>query len=205
MLPFFAIAQKENTLISKGNDEYKKGEFGKAEENYRKALEKDKSSTPAMFNLGNALQQQNKSEEADKEYDALLTDDNLPADLKGNTYYNKGVSYAKQKKFPEAADAFKQSLKVDPSDNNTRENLQKVLNEIKKQQQQQQQQQQNQQKKQDQKKKEEKHQQQPNQPKTNLSMQKAEQLLDQLREKEKQLQNQVQKQRVTNQQPEKDW
>lgn len=202
ILPFGAIAQKGNILVNKGNDAYKKGEFDKAEEDYRKALTKEKNNTAALFNLGNALQQQNKNDDADKQYSDLLGDNNLPADVKRNTYYNKGVNLVKQKKLPEAADAFKQSLKIDPTDTNTRENLQKVLDELKKQQQQQQQQQP---KKQQQEKKKDQPKQQPNEPKPNLSMQKAEQLLDQLREKEKQLQNQVQKQRTTNQQPEKDW
>jgi len=196
-------AQQGNGLVKKGNDEYKKGDLKAATDSYRKALAKDKDNKAAQFNLGNALEKQSQATDAEKEYNELLNS-NANTDLKSKASYNKGLSLIQQKKFPEAADAFKQSLKINPEDNDARENLQKALNEIKKQQEQQNQQQQ---KKEQKKQKEDQKQQQQQQPqnKTKLSMQKAEQLLNQLRDKEKQLQNQLQKQKPNTQQQEKDW
>ena len=200
----YCCAQQSNALVKKGNDAYKKGDAKTAAEDYKKALEKDKNNKAALFNLGNALQQENQGPDADKAYDEIVNS-NADVSLKAKAAYNKGLSLIQQKKLQEAAEAFKQSLKMSPQDNDTRENLQKVLNEIKKQQQQQQQQQNKNkdQKKQQNNKEQQKPKDQQSQPK--LSKQKAEQLLNQLREKENQLQNQLQKQKPTNQQQEKDW
>lgn len=197
------MAQPGNGLVKKGNDEYKKGNLKSATDSYRKALVKDKNNKAAQFNLGNALEKQSQAADAEKEYNELLNS-NADNDLKSKASYNKGLSLIQQKKMQEAADAFKQSLKVNPEDNDARENLQKVLNEIKKQQQQQNQQQQKKEQKKQQEDQKQQQQQQP-QNKTKLSAQKAEQLLNQLRDKEKQLQNQLQKQKPNTQQQEKDW
>ena len=62
-------AQKtERDFIRKGNRFFKDSVFVDAEVNYRKALEINPKSTVSMFNLGNTLIQQNKSEEAMEQY-----------------------------------------------------------------------------------------------------------------------------------------
>ncbi|MGI8951842.1 MAG: tetratricopeptide repeat protein [Chitinophagaceae bacterium] len=195
-----AHAQNANNLIKIGNDAYKKGDYKNAVTQYQKALQQDAKNNIAKFNLGNALQKQNQFAESEKEYDEIAknsTDENLQA----NSYYNKGVSLVQQKKLPEAITAFKQSLKLSPTDDSARENLQKALNDLK--QQQQNQSQNNQQKKQ-QKQNQQKQKQQP-QDKNPLSKQRAEQLLSNLRQQEKELQKKLQQQKTTTGQPEKDW
>lgn len=180
-----------NRTIKDGNDAYKKGDYKNAAEFYKKALSKDRKNNIAKFNLGNASIKQKDVLSAEKYYDdvAASADDNL----KAKAFYNKGVAEVQQQKLVEAIEAFKKALTLTPDDNETRENLQKAINDLKKQQQQNapQPQQKNQQKQQQQKKKQ-----------TNPEM--MEQKFNELRDKEKQLQKMLQR-KPNASQPEKDW
>ncbi len=119
------------------------------------------------------------------------------ADLQSKAAYNKGLAFVKQKNLPDAINAFKQSLRLSPEDDDARENLQLALNELNKQQPQ---------NEPDQKKKPSKEQQKQTPPKqNNLTQQRADQLLNQLRDQEKQLQKKLQKQKSYSGQQEKDW
>ena len=57
-------AQSERKLVRDGNKQYKSGKFSDAETNYRKSLDKNKSSFTGTYNLGDALYKQKKYEEA---------------------------------------------------------------------------------------------------------------------------------------------
>ena len=186
-------AQEENSEIKSGNDAYKKGDYKNAEKYYRKALEEDNSNATAKFNLGNALVKQNNIAEAIQYYTQLAATTGDDA-FKSKALYNKGITMLRAQKLPEAIDAFKQSLLLNPEDNETRENLQKALTELQKRQQNQPQPQQKQQKKPDPKK------QQNKMPNKDVMEQKFEELKD----KEKQLQRLLQR-KSTGQQPDKDW
>lgn len=187
-------AQQANVVIKKGNDAYKKGDYTNAINNYNKAIEQDRKNTVALFNLGNALQKANKAEESLKQYDAAA-ETTADADIKSKACYNKGLSLLQQKKLVEAIDAFKESLRLKPNDEEARENLQKALNELK-------------QKKSPQKPQNNRQKQQPKKPeekKTKMSRQMMEQKFAELRNQEKRLQKQLQEKNNTVGQQEKDW
>lgn len=186
-LPFILHAQKSGGLIYDGNQLYTGGNYGAAAEKYRAALKTDISNANALFNLGNALFKQKNFTEAEKYY-AVLSKANAGDDLRSKAFYNLGSSLVSQAKLPEAAEAFKQSLLLNPKDEDTRENLQKVLNELKKKQ--------NSAPQQNPKNKN------PQPPKTSKEI--LEQKFEELRNQEKQLQKQLQKKNNTSQ-PEKDW
>lgn len=186
-------AQNENVLIFKGNQAYQKGDYTTAFNNYSKAAENDPQNAYAAFNLGNTLIRTNKPNEAIRTYDEAIKNTSLTS-VKAEANYNKGLAYIKQKKLPQAIEAFKQALRLTPNDDEARDNLQKALNELKKQQQQPQnnKQQQNQQK-------------QQKKPQSKLSQQMMEQKFRELRDQEKQLQKQLQQKNNSPSQPEKDW
>jgi Ca-activated chloride channel family protein len=120
---------------------------------------------------------------------------------KSRAVYNKGVTLTRQNKLQESVDAYKQSLRLVPTDEEARQNLQKALNELKKQQQQQKQQQPKQDKK-------SQNQQKPNeqpQNKSKLNQKQAEQMLSALRQEEKKLQQGIQKKNNTGGANSKDW
>ncbi len=182
-------AQEANSFVKEGNDAYRKADYNNAEALYKKALGKEPANNPAKFNLGNALHRQNNFAGAEKYYDEIALS-NDPA-LKAKALYNKGVAQVYQQKLKEAIETFKQSLMIDPADNDTRENLQKAINELKQQQQSNTQQNQNKSKQDKNKNK---------QPDKEM----MEQKFNELRDKEKQLQKMLQKKNNSNQ-PDKDW
>jgi len=189
-----ASAQPANNYIQKGNEAYRKGDFGKAIEAYKDALRKEPENNTARFNLANALQRQNETNESKKNYNEIIakTDQNS---LKSESQYNKALAYLKEKDLMNAIASFKESLKENPSDDDARENLQKALNDLKKQKQQNQPQSKKQQQQQNPQK-------EKKQPPVNKEM--MEQKFNELRNQEKQLQKKLQN-RSGNGQPEKDW
>jgi tetratricopeptide (TPR) repeat protein len=178
-----------NAGIAKGNEAYRKQEFDKAQEFYRKVLEKSPANATASYNLGNALFRDKKAEEAEKLFDlaAENTGDNK---AKADAHYNKGVSLTMQKKTAESIQEYKEALRLNPADSLARENLQRALQEQKSQQQ-------------NNKKNEEK---KDNKQQQKLNKQQVMQLLNALQEQEKLLQQKLQKSKVPAPgQPEKDW
>ncbi|CAN5766885.1 hypothetical protein BH10BAC2_BH10BAC2_31070 [soil metagenome] len=186
-------AQKADNIIKAGNEAYKKADYKNAAKLYKEALSEDNNNLAAKFNLANALLKQNNIVEA-AQYFTQLSEVAGDDAFKAKALYNKGITMIRSQKLPEAIEAFKQSLLLTPDDNDTRENLQKAIEELKKRQQQQPQQQPKQQKKPEPKKQQEKT------PNKDV----MEQKFDELRDKEKQLQKLLQK-KSNNDQPDKDW
>ncbi len=206
-------AQKENALIRSGNRYYKKKQIDQSEKEYQEAVKKAPDNPTANYNLGNAQFRKNNFEEAARSYETSVAHgtDNAGRE-KG--LYNKGVALAKQKKLPESIDAWKNALKLDASDEDARENLQKALMEQKQQQSQQQKDQKDQKDKKDKKdqkdpKDDKDKKDQPQQPKpqpSKLNKQQVEQLLKALQQKENDIQDKMNQNKVkSSTQPEKDW
>jgi Ca-activated chloride channel homolog len=194
----YVQAQAGNDAIRSGNRLYKQRNFQQALPEYEKAATQDPANPIARYNLANAQFRTNKFAEAEKEYDATLAN-TKEKDFTQKATYNKGVTLSKQKKLLESIEAYKQAVKLNPTDADARFNLQKALSELKKQTE-------NDQKKQEQK--QQKQQQQPRQrpPQSKLDKRKIEQYLQSLRQKEQEVQRKIQENRsrsVTR--PEKDW
>lgn len=188
-----SFAQRANNYIKKGNEAYHKGDYTNAIEDYKNALRKEPENNTARFNLANALQRKNEIEASEKNYDEIIKTADVTS-LKSESNYNKALAFVKEKKLPNAIAAFKESLKENPDDDDTRENLQKAMNEYK------QQQQQNQPKNQKQPKQQNPKQQK--QPPVNKQM--MQQKFDELRNQEKELQKKLQNKTSSGDQ-DKDW
>ena len=108
--------QKVRSAIRKGHSALKKEEDATAETAYRKALAQDSPLAIGHYSLGNALYKQGKYKEALEEYGRIqpehLEDVNQAAQL----FHNIGNAQLQQKKFAEAAESFKQSLRLNPTD-----------------------------------------------------------------------------------------
>ncbi|MEW5846576.1 MAG: tetratricopeptide repeat protein [Bacteroidota bacterium] len=142
VLGISAFAQSEHKLIRRGNRAYSKNDFLESEVQYRQALEKNKYSFKANFNLGDALYKQNKFNEADSIYNDINTP-GLSDVEKSMVYFNRGNSLFKQNKFKESVDAYKMALRYNPSDMDAKYNLSEALRMMQKQQNQNNNQQQN--------------------------------------------------------------
>jgi len=120
------FAQSEHKLIRRGNRAYSKNDYLESEVQYREALERNKHSFKANFNLGDALYKQNKFSDSDSIFNGINTSALSDAD-KSMIYYNKGNSLFKQNKFKESADAYKMALKYNPNDIDAKYNLSEAL------------------------------------------------------------------------------
>lgn len=210
-------AQKtDRDYLRSGNKLYKDSLFVKAEVDYRKALELNPKSADAMYNLGNALLMQQKAKEAMEQFTAASKIEKNKMKL-AQIYHNMGVILQSSKQLPQCIEAYKESLRNNPKDNETRYNLALAQKQLKDQQQNQDQKQNKQEQKQDDKqqnkkdqqdqnKKDQQNPQQPQQNQNQMSKENAEQLLNAAMQDEKNVQDKVKKQiQVRGRKLEKDW
>ncbi len=206
MLSVVAVAvsaQSESRNVKNGNKNYNDGKFVESEVDYRKGLEKNGSSFSANFNLGDALFRQEKYEQAAEQFTkaaALAGDDK---ERMAASYHNLGNSLLKSGQIQPAIDAYKQALKNNPKDDDTRYNLAYAKHLLQQQQQQQQnqdqQQEQNQDQQQQQQQDQQEQQQQDQEQQQNqdeMSKENAEQLLEAIQQDEKDTQEKTKEQRV---------
>ena len=190
-----AQTMTEKDYIRSGNRHYADSLFEKAEVDYRKALELNPSSTIALYNLGNALmgqiaQNPSKGGEALSQYTTAAkfeTDKTRLAQI----YHNIGVLMYAAQKYGESVAAYKESLRNNPTDHETRYNLAKAMHMNKQQQQDQQQQ--------DQQQQEQQQQQQQNQQQQQQEQQQQEQQNQEQQQQDQQQQNQEQQQQEAQQ------
>lgn len=129
----------ERKLIREGNNLYNNKKYSDAEIRYRKSLEKNKNSTVGSYNLGNTLYKEGKYDEAISRFNQN-SDQKMPKDLRAKNLHNLGNAYMQAEKYEDAVNAFKNSLKANPEDKDTRYNLAYAMSKLQQQQQQQQQQ-----------------------------------------------------------------
>jgi Ca-activated chloride channel family protein len=224
-----AFAQKaERKNVRQGNKLYQNEQFTESEIAYRKSLEVNPRSTEGTFNLGNALYKQEKYPEAAEQYQLmagqtqkLLNDNPSNAARLAQVFHNLGNIGMKNKEYAKSVEAYKQSLRLNPKDDETRYNLalaQKLLND---QQNQDQSQDDQNQENQEQDQKDDQQQQQPQQqdqkdnktqeeqqPNEQMSRDNAQQILDAFLQDEKETQEKVKKAQAEQQQrrrTEKEW
>ena len=229
----FATAQTmtESDHIRNGNKLYADSLFEKAEIEYRKALELNPKSVDAMYNLGNALFSQavNSQEKGDEALNQYSTAAKLETDKEklAQIYHNIGTLLYSAQQYPQSVEAYKESLRNNPCDHETRYNLAKAMHMNKQQQQnqqdqqenqdqqqnqeqqqeQQQQEQQNQEQQQQEQQEQDSQQQQTQQNDEQISKENAEQILNALMQDEKDIQEK-QKKMMQQQQGktfDKDW
>ncbi len=205
------FAQKERKYIRQGNREFENEKFEESEIDYRKAIDLDeKKSHKPLFNVGDALYKQEKYEEAVDQFNNL-TDYELSKEEKAKIYHNLGNSLLQSNKLQESIEAYKNALRNNPNDMDTKYNLAYAQKKLEEQQQQQDQNQdqnqdnqdqnqdqknqdnqdQNQQDKQEQNQDQQQQQQQPE-----ISKEDAERILQALANDEKETQKKVKEQKA---------
>ncbi len=141
--PLLLYSQTDKKYIRQGNKEYNKEKYQESEVSYRKAVDDNRRSPDAVFNIGDALYKQNKFEEAARQFTENVNM-NEDREKKAAGLYNLGNSFLQGKKLKESIDAYKGSLKLDPDNFEAKYNLAYAQDLLMKQEQQQQQQQQQQ-------------------------------------------------------------
>ena len=136
LLPCLAFSQSDRQLIRQGNKQFRNGQYEQAESEYRKALAANPRNPEALYNLGCALMSQQKDSVAVQcfENSAKVQTDPL---RKSQAFHNIGVICQQKKLFKEAIEAYKESLRNNPKDDETRYNLALCMKQLKNQPQQQ--------------------------------------------------------------------
>lgn len=115
-------AQNDRQLIRNGNKMYHQQNYAKAEIEYRKALAKNPNNTQAMYNLGCALLMQQKDSAAVNLFQNAGKGETAKM-RKAMAYHNIGVICQRHQLYGDAIEAYKESLRNNPADNETRYNL----------------------------------------------------------------------------------
>ena len=208
LISISCFSQNKESLLRDGNKLYNDNNYNDAEIKYRKSLEKDQDYFKASFNLADAIYKQERYGGPDGSsalFNALK--DNAPSreDL-SNIYHNLGNSLLKEQKTDKAIEAYKEALKINPNDNDTRYNLtlaKKIKQEQDKQEEDKQEEDKQEQDKQEEDKQEQDKQEQDKQEqdkqeerKEGISKEDAEKMLEAIEQKEKELQKELQKTRI---------
>lgn len=211
LLTTVVVANAQRTYreyVRSGNRLYADSIYDKAEIEYRKAVEKESENADVHFNLGNALLYQNKAQEAVKEYELAAQREKDKKRL-AQIYHNTGVVMQSAKDYAKAVEVYKEALRNNPDDNETRYNLALAMSQLKNQQQQEQQQEQQQQQQEEQQQQQEEQQQQQQQQQEQqqeMSKENAQQLLESAMQDEKDVQEKVKKMiQLKGRKLEKDW
>jgi len=223
-------AQNERKFVRQGNKYYEAAlkdttrldtaQFNRAEIEYRKALEKKPDDPKWEFNLGDALYKQQKFEESSEKFKDIA-DRTVDKAEKSRALHNMGNSLLMNNKLDESIAAYKEALRNNPSDLETKYNLLYAMNMKKKQEEEKKKQDQNKDKDKDQEKdkdkekeknkdqqKQDQQKEQQQEQQSKISKQNAEQMLQALENDEKKTQEKVKKIQALKAQSkkvEKDW
>ena len=117
-----ASGQSDRQFVRNGNKFFGQQDYAKAEVEYSKAIAANAANTTAIYNLGCALQMQQKDSAAIVQYEKAGKAETSKR-RKSMAYHNIGVICQKNQLFQEAIEAYKESLRNNPGDNETRYNL----------------------------------------------------------------------------------
>ena len=126
--------KSERNSIRKGNDLFNDKKYTEAEIEYRKALEANPSSEIATYNLGAALYKQQKWNDSRNEYKKIVqaSSDTLRT---AHAWHNLGNISFQEKNYAQSIEEYKNALRRNPKDDETRYNLRLAQLLLKKQQQ----------------------------------------------------------------------
>lgn len=227
------VSAQSQKLVRDGNKLYDQKKYKEAGAAYQQALQKDPTSIPGMFNLGNSLYQQ-KQFDASRKVLSNAAKNAKDKNAKAGVNYNIGNTYMSEKKWEDAIESYKQALKNNPQDADAKYNLSYAKAMLKKDQDNKDK---NKDKNKDQNKdnkdkqdkdkkdkgdkdkdkqdkseqdkdkndKQDKEDQRPQPQPSKLSQQQADQLLNALQQEEKKLQDKMQKEKGVPVKTEKDW
>lgn len=211
----FMHAQSDNQLIRKGNKEFEQENYQDAEIHYRRALEENPNNSKALYNLANSLYRQGRFDESINILDGLSQKD-LGKISKSDVYHNLGNAQLGEQQIRESIDSYKNALKLDPTDHDTRYNLAYAMNLLDEMEQQQQDDPENgedeQEQEQEQPERDEEGEQQPEQDEQQpmpdqISQEDAERILDALNQMEQKIQEEIKREEseVPRVKPEREW
>ena len=122
MTSLMSLAQADRQYIRYGNRHFHQQNFVKAEAEYRKSLSVNPENPQALYNLGCALMMQKKDSAAVQQFEKAARVEKARM-RKAKIYHNIGYVCQSNKLYGDAIKAYKESLRNNPSDDETRYNL----------------------------------------------------------------------------------
>lgn len=122
LLPFAAVPQKKDKNLPKGNEEFAAKNYAEAEANYRISKSGEPAASAAAYNLGNAIYRQSKPGEAKFAYMKAI-ENAATKEEKHKAYHNLGNAFMQEKNYQGAVDSYKNALRNNPYDDETRYNF----------------------------------------------------------------------------------
>ena len=113
-----AAAQQmpERAAVRSGNRQFHKGNYEASIERYRKALTFAPTSFEATYDLGNALYEAERYDQAEQTMRQAAADTLRTETERAEAFYNLGNAQFRQQKYKEALESYKQSLRFNPAD-----------------------------------------------------------------------------------------
>ncbi|MFN8274554.1 MAG: tetratricopeptide repeat protein [Flavobacteriaceae bacterium] len=121
-LSLAGFAQKKDKHLTQGNDDFSDKSYSSAEAEYRQSLAQNQANTAAAYNLGNSIYRQNQPAEAKYSF-AKAVKSAQTKEQKYQAYHNLGNSLMQEKDYSGAVEAYKNALRNNPSDEQTRYNF----------------------------------------------------------------------------------
>ncbi len=115
------FSQEKDRALPKGNDAFAEKAFADAEAQYRISEFKSPRKASAAYNLGNAIYRQNQKSEAGLAFKKAIQKAKTYQE-KHRAYHNLGNVLMAEKNYEGAVEAYKNALRNDPNDEETRYN-----------------------------------------------------------------------------------
>jgi len=112
-----------------GNNLFSEGKIDEALSKWRDAQIKSPDKKELHYNIGNALHEQKKYEDAFNEYEKSL--DSKDSGLRAKTYYNIGNTHYRMGRLPEAIEDYERCLDIDPDDEDAKYNIEFIRKKMK--------------------------------------------------------------------------
>ena len=112
----------ERSLVRKGTRQYNKGNYEQAISRYEQALQAVAGQFEATYDLGNALYKAERFDRAEQTMQQAAADSLRTDTERAEAFYNLGNAQFKQQKYKEALESYKQSLRLNPSDQEAKYN-----------------------------------------------------------------------------------
>ena len=120
------LSQDARRIARLGNQDYENGNYSESETNYLKSIAKGLESNEVEFNLSDALYQQERYDESIELLNNVIASSSDP-NLKADAYFNLGNNFFQQQKLNEAIESYKEALRINSQDEESRYNLSKAL------------------------------------------------------------------------------
>ncbi|WP_298397288.1 tetratricopeptide repeat protein [Flavobacterium sp.] len=121
LISFAIKAQEKDKFLPKGNEEFAEKKYADAEANYRISQSKFKKKAISSYNLGTTIYKENQFSESKYQFAKAIQDAKTKPE-KHKAFHNLGNVLMKEKEYQGAVEAYKNALRNNPNDEETRYN-----------------------------------------------------------------------------------